>query len=474
MPSKLLITLHDISVSFDYTLCFEHFSTSIYLGNRIAVTGNNGTGKSSLLNILAQNTLPTSGFIQQANQVQTAYIPQIISTTHSLSGGERFNHALTQALQKKPDILILDEPTNHLDSNNRRSLFKLLHHFKGAVICASHDKELLSNFNDFWNIHQQSVDIFHGSYSNYLTERQQQHSLLTATLKQLTKEEQKLHGALMKEQQRAAKSKKHGHKKIDQRKWPTVTSKTKATRANTKGVNNQAAILESKTDIHEKISNLSMPKMIRPRYTLNPLYKQLRCILNINDGSAGYINKQHLIKDIYLTMQSNERIAITGSNGSGKSTILKAMINHNGVIKHGKWHTPKTIGYLDQHYATLTEPTVIATIQTVQPHWNDAQVRTHLNDFLFSKTEQVNQLTSTLSGGGKLRLCLAQIAAHPPELLILDEITNNIDQETFEHIVNILTPYPGALIIVSHDDKFIKMLNIEARYITKNGTLQRE
>ena len=101
------------------------------------------------------------------------------------------------------------------------------------------------------------------------------------------------------------------------------------------------------------------------------------------------------------------------------------------------------------------------TIAELVPNWSKAEVRNHLNDFLFRKNEEVNNFVSKLSGGEKARLSLAQIAACLPKLLILDEITNNLDLETKEHIVQVLKTYPGAMIVVSHDIDFLEKIEIK-------------
>lgn len=101
------------------------------------------------------------------------------------------------------------------------------------------------------------------------------------------------------------------------------------------------------------------------------------------------------------------------------------------------------------------------TIADLVHNWSHAEIRRHLNDFLFRKNDEVNALVSTLSGGEKARLSLAQVAAKTPKLLILDEITNNLDFETKEHVVQVLKSYPGAMIVISHDDGFLKEIEID-------------
>lgn len=158
---------------------------------------------------------------------------------------------------------------------------------------------------------------------------------------------------------------------------------------------------------------------------------------------------------------------ISGKNASGKSTLLRAIIGQEQIFKTGDWHLAKSenIGYLDQHYSNLIpELSVIEHLKQARPDWSEAEIRRHLNDFLFRKNEEVSQTANQLSGGEKARLSLAIIAAKTPRLLLLDEITNNLDLETKEHVTQVLKEYPGAMIIASHDDEFVEDTGVEFEY----------
>lgn len=173
-------------------------------------------------------------------------------------------------------------------------------------------------------------------------------------------------------------------------------------------------------------------------------------------------------------MNTKDRIAICGDNASGKSTLVKAILNNPEVIKTGHWMMPKpiNIGYLDQHYATLDlKKTVLETLLFLVPSWSYIEVRKHLNAFLFRKNEEINALTSQLSGGEKVRLCLAQIAALLPQLVILDEITNNLDIETKAHVMQILQDYPAAMLLICHENDFLNQLRITGYYRILNNSL---
>lgn len=461
------IHVKNISLSFPHKTCFDDFSVHIPYGSRIAIIGRNGSGKSTLLNILSGTHEPTNGEIVVPDDVRMGYVPQVIDDFESLSGGQRLNKALTQALSQDPNVLLLDEPTNHLDLANRKSLLRMLHSYSGTLIIVSHDIELLRNCIDtLWHIDNGRVHVFTGNYDDYHRELHLKRAALEQDLSRLDRQKKDMHQVLMKEQARASKSRAKGEKHIDQRKWPTVVSGAKARRAEETSGRKQSEISLKKQELTERLSDLRLPEIIKPKFSLSSSEMGNRTLVSIIEGTVGY-GDDPIFRDINLSVATGDRVAIMGDNGSGKSTLIRGILGDPYVIKTGQWHVPslKDIGYLDQHYGTLSpNKTVLETIQDLVPDWTHADIRRHLNDFLFRKNEEVDALVSTLSGGEKARLNLAQIAAKTPKLLILDEITNNLDLETREHMIQVLKGYPGALIIISHDEDFLKEIGVENRY----------
>lgn len=441
------LSINNLSLEFPHKTCFIDFSTTINYGDHIAIIGRNGVGKSSLLQMVTR----------VSTDIKITYVPQIIEEFRDLSGGQRFNAALTEALVQNPEILLLDEPTNHLDLKNRKSLMRSLKLFSGTLIIISHDVELLRNSIDrFWHIDNGKINIFAGNYDDYIHEIQSKRNSIEAELSRLDRQKKDMHQSLMQEQLRAAKSKQKGQKSIDQRKWPTIVSKSKALNAQETSGRKKSAIDHKKQDLLDKLANLRIPEVIMPKFSLSSSDIGNRSVLSIQDASVGYIDP--ILQNINLELGSKDRIAIRGNNGSGKTTLIKAILNDSSINKTGNWYVTKDIGYLDQHYSTLrSDLTVLESINIVDR-------RRHLNDFLFRKSEEVNAKVSTLSGGEKARLSLAQIAAKTPRLLILDEITNNLDIETRQHVIEVLKNYPGAMIVISHDEVFLKEIGIEGFY----------
>jgi ATPase subunit of ABC transporter with duplicated ATPase domains len=459
-----ILRVCDLTVSFPHKTCFDGFSSIVYPGDRIAIIGRNGSGKSSLLRLIRN----------VAGAMNAAYIPQIITDYDSCSGGERFNRALSAALSEGPDLLLLDEPTNHLDTTNKRGLIRKLQSFFGMLIVVTHDPEVLRSCVDIlWHIDDGKVTVFNGKYDDYMREKQTKYNSLMKQRDALARQKADAHDHLMARQERTAKSKAAGRKKVENKRWMKSVGDLKGMKAEVAQGKQLSQIDKKKQDIAEQMQQLRLPEVIVPKFNLPAQKAASGAVLAIRDGAVGYGDKV-IVRNISLSLQAGQRLAITGRNGSGKTTLLKAILHNCGgdavptdsdVSITGDWFVTKDIGFLDQHYQTLDlNKSALEIIADAAPQWDVADRRRHLNDFLFRKNEEVNTLVKNLSGGERARLSLAQIAANPPKLLILDEITNNLDIETRGHVAQVLRDFPGAMLIVSHDADFLREIRIEEYY----------
>ncbi len=466
-----LIQLIDISLYFSEKLCFEEFNYQIHTGERIALIGDNGTGKSSMLKIIKKLIPPNDGLVMYADNLTVGYVPQLINHADSISGAERFNQALTQALIQNPQVLLLDEPTNHLDQKNRRSLMRLLQQFSGTLIIASHDVNLLrSDEFCFWHFNQQRIELFEGNFEHYQRQIKLQREAIEMEIAHLKQQKKQNHLSLMKEQQRAKNSRLKGEKSIKQAKWPTIVSNSKMLKSQETSGKKKKRLSANKEDLVHRLQEISIEEEIMPQFPISGEFvmrsNSSKALVTITEGIIAY-DKQVILNSINLNITGTSRLAICGPNGSGKSTLLKAIMGDPSVTKKGLWVIPadQDIGYLDQHYHLLMEKnTVMQTIEQCRPDWTHAEIRHHLNRFLFRKNEQVYNLVSQISGGEKARLTLAKIAAKPPMLLILDEITNNLDLKTRNHVITLLKNYPGPFVVISHDDDFLHLIGINETY----------
>lgn len=455
------IRFKDLGLSFQHKQCFYDFSEEVLYGSRIAIIGRNGVGKSTLLKIIQGTWTRYEGSISLPIDVNIGYLPQVIDTYELLSGGERLNRALTEALRHTPNLLLLDEPTNHLDASNRRSLMNHLRHYKGTLIMITHDMELLRNSIDtIWHIHNGKIHVFTGSYDEYQHLLAKKTASIAEEMARLERKKKEMHLAKMKEQERNKNMRIRGEKSIQQRKWPTIRSSAKLGNAVKTGNQRLHHIQERKESLISEMAELYQPEIIQPQFQLRATLHQ-KAVITIKDGSVGYNNDAIILHNIDFHTRACERIALCGDNGSGKSTFVKAILEKDSLAKTGSWMLPNSanIGYLDQHYQNLNAyKTVFEIVESLMPYATNHERRAHLNDFLFRKNEEVEKLIAELSGGEKARLSLCCIAARPPDLLILDEMTNNLDLETRAHVIQVLKGYPGAMIVISHDGPTLRPL----------------
>ena len=458
------IFLHDLSLVLPQKICFEGFSACIHPGERIALLGANGCGKSTLLKALAGEHTLVGGHIHRPPEARVAYVPQFVTEGRDgLSGGEKFNAALTQALVLEPKVLLLDEPTNHLDEANRRSLRGLLRRFTGTLVIATHDTLFLEEVaHTLWAMAQGRIEVCTGTYEAYRQELAHQQEALERELHRLSFEKKRVHRALMEEQERAKTSRMRGQKAIAERKWPTIRSSAKVGRGNETAGRKSAQIQDKRNQALHHLKMLRLPEVLCPTFHFPGGSQGPTTLVQITEGGVAYSGVP-LLQNIHLHIERGERVALEGANGSGKTTLLKALMNTPGVERTGEWCVVdlKHVGYFDQHYHMLGEGTLLSALSQQRSDWCHREVRAHLNSFLFRKNEEVNAPLESLSGGEKVRACLALLAAKPPQLLLLDEITNNLDGETKNYVKQALKDYPGALLMISHEREFLEDMGVD-------------
>jgi len=456
------ICIKNISLSFSHKVCFDCFNAQVNYGDRIAIIGRNGSGKSTLLKMIA-GIESNEGNIWINESCCFGYIPQTIEEFPDLSGGQRFNKMLSRVLAQNPNVLLLDEPTNHLDSSSRKSLLRMLRSYRGTLIVVSHDIELLRTSVDIlWHIDNQKIHVFAGNYDDYLCETQQKIAAIEREIAILDRQKGDVHKSLMREQERAKKSKMRGEKKRRQGRWSKLVAGGKECKAQETSGRKVCGVYAKKQEIVEKLSELYVPESIRYKFSIKASSFS-KDVLVIEGGGCGYVVGKPILQNINLTVRFGDRLAIVGDNGVGKSTLLKAIYGDPTILRSGEWMvlSREDIGYLDQHYSTLDKnKSALDVIGELMPLWSHQENRVHLNNFLFRKNEEVITKIALLSGGEKARLSLARIAAKTPKILLLDEITNNIDLETKDHIIQVLREYPGTVIVISHDSDFLNSIGI--------------
>jgi ATPase subunit of ABC transporter with duplicated ATPase domains len=459
------IQIKALDLVFSHKTCFEDFSCQVSFGSRVAIIGRNGSGKSTLLKIIANVVEPSGGAVITPTGCVIGYVPQMIEDHSTLSGGLRFNKKMAEVLHSSPDILLLDEPSNHLDQHNRQELFRQLQAYSGTLLIVSHDVELIRGCTDtLWHIDHGKVHVFSGGYDVYWRELELNRRTIEHEIVRLNQQKKEIHEKLMKEQQRVSKAKLSGEKKLANRQLTKMAANTKKMAAEKYQGKKTKEIDHTKQTLISRLSDIRLPEIIVPTFSIHPDSTNQQTVVQIVNGSVGYQKDIPILDRLYLRVGSGERVIVVGDNGSGKTTLVNAIRGMCFLHKTGEWFLPKPedVGYLDQHYNTLNlTESVIEQLKKQVPHWSHAQLRKHLNDFLFRKNEEVEMKVSHLSGGERVRLILAQIAAKPPKLLILDEVSNNLDIESKSHVIQVLREYTGAMMLISHDTHFSAQIEFD-------------
>ena len=344
----------------------------------------------------------------------------------TLSGGEKTRLAFVKLLLQKPPVLLLDEPTNYLDLDTLDWLEAFLKNYQGAIITVSHDQYFLDHLaNQIFELNFGKLTTFKGNYSQYVKERE-----------------------LMDSQQEAAYEKQQ--EKI--KKEEEFIQKNLVRASTTKRAQSRRKVL----DKMERIKPPKHKQKVRINFTSErPSGKE---VLIAKDLTIGYPDKV-MVSDIDFQVNKNDRVAIIGTNGIGKSTLLKTIMKKlepkGGSIKYG---ASLDIGYYDQELQSLDpSKTVLDTIWDRHKTMPEKDVRSILASFLFT-AEDIDKTVGQLSGGQKARLTLTVLSLEKDNFLLMDEPTNHLDIEAKEVLEEALDNYDGTLLFVSHDRYFINEL----------------
>lgn len=359
----------------------------------------------------------------------------------SLSGGQRTRLALAKLLISKPELLILDEPTNHLDIETLSWLENFLKNYDGAILIVSHDRYFLDQVVSIvYEVSRHHVTKYTGNYSNYLVEKAKNYERDRKLYEKQQGEKAKLESFIQKNLVRASTTK----------------------------------LAQSRRKVLEKTEWMDAPDGDEKSatFTFDIDRQSGNDVLSINNLSIGY-DTHAISTNIQMRLYRQDRLALVGPNGVGKSTLLKTIVKDkqalSGDIQYG---TNVQIGYYDQELAKLTSnKTVLKEIWDEWPLMSEKDIRTVLGRFLFSG-EDVDKIVHDLSGGEKARLSLAKLMLQKSNLLILDEPTNHLDLDSKEVLENALIEYPGTLLFVSHDRYFINRIATKVIELSNDGATE--
>ena len=357
----------------------------------------------------------------------------------SFSGGWRMRMSLAAVLFNQPDLLLLDEPTNYLDLEGTIWLENYLVTYPHTVLVISHDRNLLNNcVNSILHLEDKNLTYYSGNYEKFAETRMAQ---LESKLSEIKKQD---------------KTRQHLQSFVDRFRYKAKKAKQAQSRLKAIG----------------KLKTISLPKERALKKILFPTPEELGSpLVSIEDGSTGYKNKAVLTK-LNLRIDYDDKIALLGKNGEGKSTLSKLLANRIPLLSGSFIKSSQLrIGYFSQHQTDELRrgETPFEHLSRARPSKSVSERKKILGGFGIG-SDQSELKVSAMSGGQKARLLLLLATLDNPHLLILDEPTNHLDIESREALIEALTKFSGAVILVSHDFHLLSLVS-DKLWLVNNGTV---
>ncbi|MFE2629916.1 ABC-F family ATP-binding cassette domain-containing protein [Streptomyces sp. NPDC059374] len=499
---------------------------------RTGLVGVNGSGKSTLLKLVAGELTPSDGAVRVAGEI--GYLPQNVTldtalrvdqalgidvkraalhaieagdvaeehfetvgddwdveeralatlgelglghvaldrTIGEVSGGESVLLRLAALLLRRPDVLLLDEPTNNLDLYARRRLYSAVESWPGVMVVVSHDRELLDLVDQIADLRSGTIRWYGGNYSAYevalATEQEAAERMVRVAEADLKKQKRELIDAQVK----LARRKRYGQKMWDNKREPKIVMGARKRAAQESAgkhrIMHEEKLAEARERLDDAVDAVRDDDEIRVElpYTAVP---PGRGVLALRELEVRYGARVPGGLDVH----GPERIALVGRNGSGKTTLLRTIAGELAPVA-GEVTAHVPLRFLPQRLDVLDDSvSVVANVARFAPGAGNNRIRAQLARFLF-RGARADQLAATLSGGERFRAALAalMLAEPAPQLLMLDEPTNNLDMASVRQLTSALESYEGALIVASHDLPFLESIGITRWLMIEEGELR--
>ncbi|MGW3659172.1 ABC-F family ATP-binding cassette domain-containing protein [Streptomyces sp. NPDC005151] len=509
---------------------FDDFQLAVGPG-RTGLIGLNGCGKSTLLRLIAGELTPTDGHIRSWGEI--GYLPQNLvldtalrvdaalgiagtraalhaieagdvreeqfaavgddwdveeraratldqlglghigldRTIGEMSGGECVLLRLAALLLARPGVLLLDEPTNNLDLYARRRLYEAVDAWAGVLVVVSHDRELLERVDQIADLRDGSVTWYGGNLSEYeealAVEQEAAERMVRVAEADVQRQKRELADAQVK----LARRKRYGQKMSDNKREPKIVMGNRKRAAQESAGKHRlmhaGKLAEAKERLDDAVEAVRDDDEIRVELPHTKVHPG-RGVLVLRDLELAYGARV----SGGFELRGPERIALVGRNGAGKTTLLRTIAGELAPVS-GEATPQLPLGFLPQRLDVLDDGlSVVENVARFAPNATDNRIRARLAHFLF-KGARADRPVGTLSGGERFRAALAALllAEPAPQLLMLDEPTNNLDMASVRRLTAALESYEGALIVASHDVPFLESLGI-TRWLLLDGELR--
>lgn len=462
------IEIHDLTMEIGARNLFNIPELRVKPNARIGIIGQNGTGKTTLLEVLSGKREATTGSVIRSGTV--GVIEQIPAEAEKLSGGEKTRKEVQRALQERPAILFADEPTSNLDVASTQHVIRDFKRFSGTLLIISHDRDFLDAVVDeIWELERETITVYKGNYSDYAAQKKKQREQEQKAYDDNVAEKRKLQSAMNHRKQIAASmetSQAKLFKKGMSRKEIAYGNMYKGTQQKS-----QHKTIKATQKRLERLPDVEKPFLFKPVKITLPESRKLKLGTTLVQVQKGEISvpEKKLFEIEPFSVKIGDKMALIGQNASGKTTFLKWLLKNEAPIRI---LGSTRIAYFDQELKGLNvDETMLENVNRVNAH--DMQMAMDVLGSLHFEQSDLKKCVSVLSGGERVKLYLAMILLSDANFLVLDEPTNYLDIAALEALEGLISSFDGAVLFVSHDTAFVRNIALEVLQI-ENGKMKLE